>query len=302
MTSKMFETVLRKIKSSLNKNAEQNALNTAAVGFQRKNLLMNTHSIDSTAVHHGYSFKRLPDGSIEISGKTADAQNGDYYFFGTFYGSDVVIDDPRNDFIISGEGCTSQVFIRVRGIKNEDVGVVTLAEVYSGNDVRFSGKITSILITADKRETITDPIIIKPMLRYADIEDATYEPYTPSLQDQINTVEGSLDQISGILAKAMVSGKNLNGNEGTDLNNVTTMGVYKYHNGPLNNPSNSQGAYGVLLVLNPNNERATGSNTYVVQVAFNRFVDSLAANVGVYFRATANGGLSWTDWRKFTIE
>lgn len=66
-----------------------------------------------------------------------------------------------------------------------------------------------------------------------------------------------------------------------DFNSATSNGVYKFNGGPANNPAESSGAYGILLVITFDN--------YTMQLCYD-FLN------GVYYR---NKISSWSAWTKF---
>ena len=66
-----------------------------------------------------------------------------------------------------------------------------------------------------------------------------------------------------------------------DFNSATSNGMYKFNGGPANNPAESSGAYGILLVITFDN--------YTMQLCYD-FIN------GVYYR---NKVSSWSAWTKF---
>ena len=66
-----------------------------------------------------------------------------------------------------------------------------------------------------------------------------------------------------------------------DFNSATSNGMYKFNGGPANNPAESSGAYGILLVITFDN--------YTMQLCYD-FLN------GVYYR---NKVSSWSAWTKF---
>lgn len=45
--------------------------------------------------------------------------------------------------------------------------------------------------------TVYDNVTIFPMIRYVEITDNTYEPYTPSLQEQIDALLVRIETLEG---------------------------------------------------------------------------------------------------------
>ena len=166
-----LSTSLQSAYNKINAHANDIALNRTALGTQCKNLLKNNAVTQTVS---GVTFTINDDKSITVNG-TATAQIsflisrkvglgiGNYIltgcpsggsqntFYLTAYASSAWLKSP--DF---GSGCR---------IENKTVThvVISIASGYTANNLKFY-----------------------PMLRDADITDDTYEPYQPSLQEQIN--------------------------------------------------------------------------------------------------------------------
>ena len=159
----------------------QIALNRSTLGYQRKNLLKNT-AVSQTI--RGMTFTVNKDGSVTANGTataTADISistkspilNGDYTLTccpaGGSAGSYRTIariydseDNPLTATLIdTGEGLT------VTGSDDSYINVI----------IRISSGVTA--------ENLT----FRPMLRYAEITDGTYEPYKPSVEERLAALE-----------------------------------------------------------------------------------------------------------------
>lgn len=166
-----YEPYSDNVDTRLIENKSNTAINKSTLGYQCKNLLKNNAVTQTIS---GVTFTINDDKSITVNG-TATAQIsfrisnkvglgiGNYIltgcpsggsnntFYLTAYASSAWLSAP--DF---GSGCK---------IENKTVThvVISIASGYTANNLKFY-----------------------PMLRYADIIDNTYEPYQPSLQEQIN--------------------------------------------------------------------------------------------------------------------
>lgn len=159
----------------------QIALNRSTLGYQRKNLLKNA-AVSQTI--RGMTFTVNKDGSVTANGTataTADISistkspilNGDYTLtccpaggsadsyrtIARIYDSE---DNPLTATLIdTGEGLT------VTGSDDSYINVI----------IRISSGVTA--------ENLT----FRPMLRYAEITDGTYEPYKPSVEERLAVLE-----------------------------------------------------------------------------------------------------------------
>lgn len=159
----------------------QTVLNRSTLGYQRKNLLKNA-AVSQTI--RGMTFTVNKDGSVTANGTataTADISistkspilNGDYTLtccpaggsadsyraIARIYDSE---DNPLTATLIdTGEGLT------VTGFDDSYINVI----------IRISSGVTA--------ENLT----FRPMLRYAEITDGTYEPYKPSVEERLAALE-----------------------------------------------------------------------------------------------------------------
>lgn|SRR5574344_2185228 len=159
--------------------AQNSALVLSTMGYTRKNMLKNT-AISSTT--NGVTFTVNPDGTITANGTSTDitsfaivpmytVKSGKYILSGcpsggspSTYKIDCYEDKtpPINDF---GDGVELDLSVDTTYVEFKIV-------VYSGVTI--------------------NNLVFKPMLRYANITDDTYEKYKPSIQDQIDELKSAL--------------------------------------------------------------------------------------------------------------
>ena len=159
------------------------ALNRTTIGYQCKNLLKNT-TVSKTV--NGVIFTVNDDKSITVSGKNTSSST---IFYNICQTGELSLEIGKT-YIMTG--CPTN---------NKDDNGKTLCYLRAdktggqiasdtGNGVTFSTSETSnptyALIWVSGNADFTDkPVTFYPMIRCADIIDATYEPYKPSLQEQI---------------------------------------------------------------------------------------------------------------------
>lgn len=182
ITDGTYEPYKESVDERLIQNKSDIAVNKTTLGTQCKNLLKN-NAVTKTV--NGVTFTVNDDKSITVNG-TATAQIsfminnkvglgiGNYIltgcpsggswntFYLTAYASSAWLSAP--DF---GSGCR---------IENKTVTqvIISIASGYTANNLKFY-----------------------PMLRYADILDDTYEPYQPSLQEQVTALEERIAALGG---------------------------------------------------------------------------------------------------------
>lgn len=148
------------------------AINRTTLGVQCKNLLKNTAK---TSTIGGVTFTVNADKSVTVNGTNSTSNYVNLIVFqgeletGTYILSGAVSDVFR---IRLGLG-TTDVYGSYVGVDrgNGYTFIVTEKAIYTVTCQIASGKTAS-------------NVIFKPMLRYADIIDDTYEPYQPSVQEQ----------------------------------------------------------------------------------------------------------------------
>ena len=169
------------VRADIANTAEQIALNRSTLGYQRRNLLKNTVN---TATLNGVTFTINDDGSV-----TAD---GSATALCTFTISNVSADLQGETLLLSG--CPS-------GGNYQSGYALYLAKISDsltvGYDTGNGAKIAVPDETCNVRIVIRNGVTVsnltfKPMLRYAEISDDTYEPYKPSIDDRIASLEARI--------------------------------------------------------------------------------------------------------------
>lgn len=163
--------------------AEQAALNRSALDYQRKNLLKNT-AVSKTI--NGVDFTVNEDKTVTVNG-TASEQTP-FIIANTSWLKDNI---PSGRYTLSGcpaGGSTSTY--RFYAYKGN--GTASYTDVGNGitGEFNYSSSNTpaNIAIVIGAGVTVNN-LIFKPMLRYAEISDDTYEPYKPSIEERLAALE-----------------------------------------------------------------------------------------------------------------
>ena len=151
------------------------AINKTTLGTQCKNLLKNTAV---TKTISGITFTVNTDGSVTANGTNSTSN---YVNIVVFQGELEV-----GEYILSGTPVNDNICRMHLGLGTAD-GYGTYLGVDSGNGYTFTvtEKAIYTVICQITNGKTADNITFYPMLRYADIGDDTYEPFAPSLQEQI---------------------------------------------------------------------------------------------------------------------
>ncbi|MDE7098772.1 MAG: pyocin knob domain-containing protein [Ruminococcus sp.] len=181
------------IKADIAEVSSRAALNQSTLGYQSKNLLKNTAV---TQTKNGVTFTVNGDGSVVVNGTaTANA---------LFTLQNINLTVGRK-YTLSGcpSGGSSTTF-KLYGLDTE-------SWAGEGTDYGSGNTFTNRRSAVQYRIAICEGysannLTFYPMLRYAEITDDTYEPYKPSVQEQINNIT---DQILG-LGKLIPTNSNLN--------------------------------------------------------------------------------------------
>ena len=149
-----------------------------------KNLIINTQASKTV---QGLVFTTQSDGTARVQGEQASGY-ADYYYCGTFSGTDVKYDFSDGDYILSfqvvdtatgTEINSNYIYCRLYD-KSENPSAGAYVRLNSSGEVTFSGKITAMLFTIQPQYGAVGDITVKAMIRPASIEDDTYVPYAPS--------------------------------------------------------------------------------------------------------------------------
>ncbi len=163
------------------------AINKSTLGMQRKNLLKLSTKNQTI---NGISFSINDDGTITTTGTATRGTNLHIYTL-------------KKDGKYKLSGCPSTgsttTYMLTVATKKQDDTVSYIADRGLGATVNFDSAIhKQIDISIEIKAGVTvEDIVFSPMLRYADITDSTYEPYAPSLQEQINTLLARIEALEG---------------------------------------------------------------------------------------------------------
>lgn len=166
------------INADISKVASQAAINKAALGYQIKNMLQNTAT---TATISGVTFTVNDDKSITMNG-TASQQ-----IVFVIYNGAPSTEMINSQLLLSGCDDGSMETYRLV-LQNATNGFTTIGNNDGGDDalVNITSDIKTIRCIIIVYAGITvNNVTIYPMLRYANIIDNTYEPYTPSIYEQL---------------------------------------------------------------------------------------------------------------------
>lgn len=294
ITNSTYEPYVPDLQTQINTNKEQVAINKSSLGLQRKNYLMNR----CTAYNgNGLNITVNKDGSITLKGRNeSNSQVMVFSNFQTGAGSSGQTTNnkkfiPTGDYILSGGGPGYRIQICANTENKENI--------LSGTSTKGSTAEVKFTITDEHQYSWTrlivyenadfgEETIIYPMIRPAEITDNTYEPYKPSLQEQINTnvedLQGQIDSIYG-------AGKVIP--DSTDLNDVTTPGSYysssQAHTITMKNLPYNTGGFR-LEVYN------IAGNTSRLQKLYG---NSTAEGLKVYFRFFVSN--VWSSWHQMSF-
>ena len=149
----------------------QAALNRTTLGMQCKNLLKNTAE---TKTVNNVKFTVNSDGSITATQTTTAPGNATIYV-----ATDITL--SPGTYILTGDD----------EIKTSGFGAIRFyinGTIYSSDTAyTFDTEVTisSVMIFIWKGVNINGSKTVYPMLRYADITDSTYEPYTESIDERL---------------------------------------------------------------------------------------------------------------------
>jgi len=177
---------LEEITDSLKRSV---AVNQAALGAQCKNL-WNAKTINSTT-RKGITYSCL-SGHFTASGVTTDSITISLYGSGSNTSPWIMTDDTLISGAVSLSGISFKAKVKYAGLTTFSYPTIDTAglklpkgtELYQIYVQQFSARTT---VNAD----------IYLMLRYADIEDDTFEPYRQSLQEQINALSERVAALDG---------------------------------------------------------------------------------------------------------
>lgn len=168
-------------------NKSDIAVNKSTLGYQCKNLLKNTAV---TTTINGVTFTVNDDCSVTANGTNSTSN---YVNIKVFQG-----ELEAGTYILSGTPANDSICRMRLGLGTAN-GYGSYVSVDSGNGYTFTvteKAIYTVLCQIASGATASN-VIFKPMLRYADITDDTYEPYQPSVQEQIAALEARITALGG---------------------------------------------------------------------------------------------------------
>ena len=166
----------------------QTALNRSTLGYQRKNLLKNT-AVSKT--QNGVEFTVNGDGSVTANG-TATA-NADL---------DITVNNLQDGkYILSGcpEGGGNSTYSVILYRINASNGFDFMVSNSGGDTVKGVSSNTKKYVVRIRIANgyTAENLTFRPMLRYAEIADDTYEPYKPSVEERLAVLEEKFAALEG---------------------------------------------------------------------------------------------------------
>ena len=218
-----YEPYKESVDERLIQNKSDIAVNKTTLGYQCKNLFKNT-AVSQTG--YGVTFTVNNDKSITTNGTATQTI---YFNMGSFYF------EADKQYILNGcssGGSETKYFLAYDGMPGHQYDI--------GNSSTFSvseSATKTMLLVIKSGQTVSN-LTFKPMLRYADIIDDTYEPYQPSLQEQIIGAYFPMTIQKGI-------------GDSTDLNTITEVGNYICWSGSsastMSNCPTTSGAFRLIV-------------------------------------------------------
>ena len=181
------------LKSEIEKAAEEAALNCSTLGYRRKNLLKNT-AVSKT--QNGVTFTVNEDSTVTVSG-TATAGV-------TLPIGNAEVEKGRI-YAVSGcplGGSSLSYHLDARYYKNNTLTVIrSMIDIGEGTAVTLpedadDNRLFIYIRTGEG--TKIDSLVFRPMLRYADIADDSYEPYNSSVEERLVALESRLAEFDGV--------------------------------------------------------------------------------------------------------
>lgn len=162
----------------------QIVLNRSTLGYQSKNLLKNTAT---SATQNGVTFTVNADKSVTVNGT---ATGSTWFQLST------------NNKISTGR------YIVTSGVDGYDATLrVVVSPRVSIPDIIMSSIDSSAAELSERDGLIYairvqsgvtyNNVVVYPMIRYAEITDATYEPYKPSVEERLATLEAKIAAMEG---------------------------------------------------------------------------------------------------------
>ena len=163
------------------------AVNKTTLGYQRKNLLKPI----SGTTRAGVTYTVNEDGSVTLTGKSTTGSSYNYF--------SIPITLQPGKYKVNGMPETSKTNTYRVDLRANESGGTAYGYGAKEFEVEFTETTTAyymIRIDSSYKNPL-DGVIFYPMIRYADITDDTYEPYQPSLQEQINALTARISALEG---------------------------------------------------------------------------------------------------------
>ena len=174
ITDSTYEPYKESVDERLTENKSNAAVNRSTLGYQRKNLLKNTAK---TSTISGVTFTVNDDKSVTANGTNSTSN----------YTNIIVFKGELEGGTYTLTGAVSDAF-RIRlGMGTSADGYGSYVGVDRGNGYTFTvaeKALYTVTCQVESGKTASN-VIFKPMLRYADITDDTYEPYKESVDERL---------------------------------------------------------------------------------------------------------------------
>ena len=174
--------------SNLNADDVQGAIDEVkgTVGYSKKNLIVYPYDGNKTA--NGTTWTVNTDGTVVANGKSSSGDN--------FECSNRVRGYTKlkaGTYILNGcpsNGSDSTYYIQVGKTANDGSSYELIGlDVGEGLTFTLTEETMMAISCVIGQGHTSNNIVFKPMIRYASIEDDTYEPYVEDVQTQINTLK-----------------------------------------------------------------------------------------------------------------
>lgn len=163
------------------------ALNRTTLGYQRKNLLKPISGITRA----GITYTVNEDGSVTLTGASTTGSTYNYF--------SIPITLKPGKYKVNGMPETSKTTTYRTDLRATESGGTTYGYGAKEFEVEFTETTTAyymIRVDGSYKEELGG-VTFYPMIRYAEIADGTYEPYQPSLQEQINALTARISALEG---------------------------------------------------------------------------------------------------------
>lgn len=182
------------IAGSIAKMSEQISLTRSALGYQTKNLLI---PVASSKAIKGITYTVNEDYSVTANGTATDTSTFVLEYVRNFSDTRKALIDERKVILSGCPSGGSSVHYRVQMYRSPSDTVIDY-----GFGIEFTFDTSSMVETANfaiiifKNQTV-DNLTFYPMLRYAEIEDDTYEPPKLTVDERLAVLEEKFAALEG---------------------------------------------------------------------------------------------------------